>query len=550
LPIAIGFTETGLMRSGKISFQRKISFLREAFRARKISASRIGGFALIAATAGFLAACEDEHTASAMRAYHAIEPKTLALMQEKGTTQNAPVLIRTYKKEAELEIWKMAADGHYTHLKTYPMCRWSGQLGPKVKEGDRQVPEGFYAITPGQMNPNSAYYLSFNVGYPNALDRALGHTGGSIMVHGICSSAGCFSMTDPQIAEIYAIAREAFSGGQHAIQMQSYPFHMTAENMARYRADPNIAFWKQLKEGADNFEVSKQEVSVGVCNKHYVFNQTAANGMKLDAEAACPPLKHDEALQAQVEAKETLDEGRVAELISQGVQPIHTVYADGGQHPSFTQAGGAADASRPEALALGSVDLPIEDTKKAANKKQKPMSPAVQVAAAKADAAARMAAEAAATPPETVSSFTSMPEAAKSEVSKLTSVFSWKKEAPAAEAVASTTVSEPAPAAAPETEAVTTPTPPKRKVSIVEKPQVDKPQGEKPQTVKQPGEKLAETDKSAKPVKPAAKSDPGPVAVKTTTIPAAKDKAQSDLLAGSSAALPVGFSAVAKVDPH
>ena len=101
-----------------------------------------------------------------------------------------------------------------------------------------QVPEGFYAITPGQMNPNSHYYLAFNVGYPNAYDRAYGHTGGSVMVHGVCSSAGCFSMTDKQVDDIYAIARDAFRGGQREIQLQSYPFHMTPENMAKYRLDP------------------------------------------------------------------------------------------------------------------------------------------------------------------------------------------------------------------------------------------------------------------------------------------------------------------------
>ena len=98
------------------------------------------------------------------------------------------------------------------------------------------------------MKPNSAYYLAFNVGYPNAYDRALGHDGGAIMVHGICSSAGCFSMTDPQIGEIYAVVREAFTGGQREVQMQSYPFRMTAENLAKYRLDPNIDFWKQLKQ--------------------------------------------------------------------------------------------------------------------------------------------------------------------------------------------------------------------------------------------------------------------------------------------------------------
>ena len=142
------------------------------------------------------------------RSLRPIPQQTLAQMEALGTTASSPTLIRTYKKEAEFEIWKMKSDGQYALLKTFPMCRWSGQLGPKLREGDHQVPEGFYTITPGQMNPNSAYYLSFNVGYPNAFDRAWDRTGGTIMVHGICSSAGCYSMTDAQIAEIYAIARE------------------------------------------------------------------------------------------------------------------------------------------------------------------------------------------------------------------------------------------------------------------------------------------------------------------------------------------------------
>src|SRR5450631_1642637 len=223
-----------------------------------------------AALAGLVAAC-DETPGLGGRSLRPIPPDTLALMEQKGTTKNSPVLIRAYKKEAELEIWKQNSDGRYVYIKSFPMCRWSGQLGPKVREGDRQVPEGFYTIAPGQMNPNSNYYLSFNVGYPNAYDRAWDRTGGNIMVHGICSSAGCYSMTDAQIAEIYALAREAFNGGQHEIQMQSYPFRMTAENLAKHRLDPNIAFWKELKNGSDHFEVTRTEPPVGVCAKHYIF---------------------------------------------------------------------------------------------------------------------------------------------------------------------------------------------------------------------------------------------------------------------------------------
>ncbi len=322
--------------------------------------NKLPAFALIALAGGLLAGCE-ESTFSPMssRSLAPLPPKTLAAMEAIGSSKNAPVLIRTYKKEAELEIWKMKADGHYAYLKSFPMCRWSGQLGPKVREGDRQVPEGFYAVTPARMNPNSAYYLSFDVGYPNAYDRAMGRTGGSIMVHGVCSSAGCFSMTDGQIAEIYAIAREAFAGGQHDIQMQSYPFRMTAENLAKYRLDPNIGFWNQLKEGSDNFEVTKQDVIAGVCDKHYVFNATPADGSHFDATAACPPLKHDGEMQAEVAAKQKRDEAKIAELAAQGVRPVHTVYADGGQHPDFASL--VSYASRPETLAKGPIDIALDE---------------------------------------------------------------------------------------------------------------------------------------------------------------------------------------------
>ncbi|MGH6868945.1 MAG: L,D-transpeptidase family protein, partial [Methylocella sp.] len=324
-------------------------------------AKRLFAFSLIASASGLVAGCEESGLSPLTHALAPVPPKTLAAMEAIGSSKNAPVLIRTYKKEAELEIWKMKADGHYAYLKSFPMCRWSGQLGPKVREGDRQVPEGFYAITPARMNPNSAYYLSFDIGYPNAYDRAMGHTGGSIMVHGVCSSAGCFSMTDAQIAEIYAIAREAFAGGQHAIQMQSYPFHMTAENLAKYRLDPNIGFWNQLKEGSDNFEVTKQDVVLGVCNKHYVFNAVPADGSHFDATGPCPPLKHNDATQSDVAAKQKRDDAKIAELAAQGVRPVHTVYADGGQNPDFASL--ASYASRPEALAKGPVDIALDEGK-------------------------------------------------------------------------------------------------------------------------------------------------------------------------------------------
>ncbi len=292
-----------------------------------------------------VAGCEDQLAGGSGRSLRPISNEMLALMTQMDTTPAAPVLIRTFKKEAEFEIWKMNSNGQYVLLKTFPMCRWSGQLGPKTREGDRQVPEGFYAITPGQMNPNSNYYLSFNVGYPNAYDRAYGRSGGTIMVHGACSSAGCFSMTDAQIADIYAIAREGFNGGQREIQMQSLPFHMSAENLSKHRLDPNIDFWKQLKTGSDHFEVALKEPVVSVCGKRYVFDAKSTGA--LDASAPCPALQRDEEIEAQVAAKQAHDDAAVAELVAKGVKPVQLVYSDGGQNNAFA---GRSDVSRPEAI--------------------------------------------------------------------------------------------------------------------------------------------------------------------------------------------------------
>ncbi len=278
--------------------------------------------ALVAFVSLALTACseEDRYRGSARHTIP-IPNATYALMSEKGMTKDQPILIRSYKKESELEIWKRKADGQYALLKTFPMCRWSGQLGPKVREGDRMAPEGFYAITPAQMNPNSSYYVSFNMGYPNAYDRSYGRTGAHLMVHGACSSAGCYSMTDDQMGEIYALVREAHSGGQRAVQMQALPFRMTPENLAKHRLDPNIGFWKNLKEGTDYFEVTRSEPRVAVASGRYTFNDGA-----------------DSSVAQAVQQKRQQDEAQIAALVAKGTPAIKLIYDDGDQHPSFKRA--------------------------------------------------------------------------------------------------------------------------------------------------------------------------------------------------------------------
>jgi murein L,D-transpeptidase YafK len=177
----------------------------------------------------------------------------LSLLLQRNMPKRSPILIRIFKEESELEVWKQDTAGRFELLKVYPICRWSGDLGPKINEGDRQAPEGFYTITPGLMNPNSNYYRAINTGFPNAYDRANDRHGAFLMIHGDCSSRGCYAMTDEQVGEIYSLAHESFLGGQPSFQIQAYPFRMTPANLARHRTSPHLAFWKMLKIGNDHF---------------------------------------------------------------------------------------------------------------------------------------------------------------------------------------------------------------------------------------------------------------------------------------------------------
>jgi murein L,D-transpeptidase YafK len=307
--------------------------------------------ALVAAIA--LAGCETDTNTVSGKALKSISQKTLAEMAQKNMAKESPILIRLFKQEAELEVWKEDASGKYALLKSFPICRWSGDLGPKIKEGDRQAPEGFYTITPGQMNPASQYYLAFNMGFPNAFDQAHNRTGAHLMVHGDCSSRGCYAMTDEQIGEIYALARESFFGGQRAFQVQAFPFRMTPVNMAKHRNNPHMPFWKMLKEGYDHFEVTRLEPKVDVCERRYVFNasepEDSSAAPNFNPRGQCPVYEVPDEIVAAVNAKKQRDDIATAELISRGTPaaPIKMA-SDGGMHEVFAAAlqGGRAVRGR------------------------------------------------------------------------------------------------------------------------------------------------------------------------------------------------------------
>lgn len=203
-------------------------------------------------------------------------PKIHQKFDTKNLILGAPVYIRIFKSEQLLELWIQGADRKTFELfKTYSICHSSGVLGPKLKEGDYQAPEGFYSVTEDWMHPESKYYLAFNIGFPNEFDRAHERTGSALMVHGGCKSEGCFSMRNRIIAEIYLIMEKHFqaNGPETPVPVHIFPFRMTRENMDKaIQYYPQwMSFWLNLKEGYDLFETTRVPPEVTVQDKKYSF---------------------------------------------------------------------------------------------------------------------------------------------------------------------------------------------------------------------------------------------------------------------------------------
>jgi len=200
-------------------------------------------------------------------------------LAKKGLSFGKPIFLRITKtqslrdKQGRLEAFVENEEGDFRLFKTWDICTYSGELGPKLKRGDGQSPEGFYFVKPGQMNPYSSYHLSFNLGYPNAYDRAHGRTGDYLMVHGDCVSIGCYAMTDEGIEEIYTLAAGALKGGQPFMRVHVFPFPMTEENISAHKDNANIEFWRNLKTGWDWFERKSRPPNVNVAQKRYVFSE-------------------------------------------------------------------------------------------------------------------------------------------------------------------------------------------------------------------------------------------------------------------------------------
>jgi murein L,D-transpeptidase YafK len=210
-------------------------------------------------------------------------------LREKGVTLGDPILIRIFKAESELEIWKEKGDG-YVLFATYPICHWSGTLGPKLRDGDRQAPEGFYTLTKSQTRHVGRWPRSLDIGFPNILDQSQARTGSSILIHGGCSSIGCFAMTNPVSDEIHQLTVAAMDAGEQLVPVHIYPFRMTDQNTAAESSSPWNAYWNNLKEGYDLFERTKRPPIISVCNGRYIFRETQAKESAGPLEACGPTL--------------------------------------------------------------------------------------------------------------------------------------------------------------------------------------------------------------------------------------------------------------------
>lgn len=212
-------------------------------------------------------------SARSSRAIEGVTPDLEKALAASNMTLGDPVFMRIFKETNELEVWvKPERSEEFKLFKTYEICYYSGDSGPKTKQGDGQSPEGFYFINAGRFNPWSSFHLSLNMGYPNSYERAKGYTGNYLMIHGSCVSIGCYAMTDAGIEEIYTLAHKAVENGQQFFRVHSFPFRMTAENMAKNANHKWISFWENLKTGYDWFEEKKTPPNVNVKSGEYTFN--------------------------------------------------------------------------------------------------------------------------------------------------------------------------------------------------------------------------------------------------------------------------------------
>lgn len=218
--------------------------------------------------------CPLPESKRSIQAKERVLTKLKTALHHKKMALGQPVFIRIFKENKHLELWIKGKE-KFELFKTYPICAMSGLLGPKIKKGDKQAPEGFYTLSTDSLHPNSQYHLALNVGYPNAYDKGMDSTGSHIMIHGNCCSVGCFAMTDPQIEEIYTLIHFALEAGQKEVPLHIFPFHLKPENLKKHAKSSWFFFWSMLQPVYLEFEKNKIPPDIKIKNRLYHFAESS-----------------------------------------------------------------------------------------------------------------------------------------------------------------------------------------------------------------------------------------------------------------------------------
>lgn len=205
------------------------------------------------------------------------------MFASKGVDFSQPVFMRAFKQDNVIELWaKDKRRSGYKLVKRYEVCNYSGALGPKTRSGDMQTPEGFYEVRAHNLKPQSQFHMSFNLGFPNAHDRSRGWAGTNIMVHGDCTSEGCFAMRDDPMEEIYTVASLNFEAGNGLFYFHSFPFRMTDKALEAQKDHPWHDFWASMQPGYEIFERQRLVPQISSQSGRYI----AALPVDSDAQTA------------------------------------------------------------------------------------------------------------------------------------------------------------------------------------------------------------------------------------------------------------------------
>lgn len=205
-----------------------------------------------------------------------------------GFQRGAPIYVRIFKQTSELEVW-LGKGERFELFATYPICNWDGGLGPKLSEGDRQSPEGLYSVSIGQLRWFGRWHRGLDLGFPNAYDSSLDRTGSGILIHGGCTTVGCFAMTDTVVDEVFDLATAAMAKGQPRFAVHVFPFRMSEAALRAEDASLWRGFWSELKLAYDAFEATRVPPLAGACDGHYAV-QTGEPGYdgRMPVVSVCP----------------------------------------------------------------------------------------------------------------------------------------------------------------------------------------------------------------------------------------------------------------------